>query len=189
MELFGSQEESSDSLRHFPKWTGMLARLQGHMELLTATCQNQDSAGDCVASRWQGVIEAARGLPRREQLAYANEQLNRLEYVVDPVNWQREDYWATPYEFLVHDGDCEDYAIAKYMVLKALGMPARQMRIVVLNDQHLGILHSVLVVRHNEQNYILDNQIKQVVRDSFIRHYEPVYSINEEQWWRHLPMS
>ena len=32
---------------------------------------------------------------------------------------------------------------------------------------------------------ILDNQIKIVVDSRKIRHYEPVYSINEKAWWRH----
>ena len=71
------------------------------------------------------------------------------------------------------------------MSLKALGFPPKSMRIVVLMDHNLNIHHSVLAVYLNERIYILDNQIKQVVEDKKIHHYEPIFSINETHWWRH----
>jgi hypothetical protein len=32
---------------------------------------------------------------------------------------------------------------------------------------------------------LLDNQIKTVVPANSIKHYQPVYSINENGWWLH----
>jgi hypothetical protein len=42
-----------------------------------------------------------------------------------------------------------------------------------------------LAVYHDKRIDILDNQIKIVVDSRRVRHYEPVYSINEKAWWRH----
>jgi len=45
----------------------------------------------------------------------------------------------------------------------------------------------VLAVYLEHKIYILDNRIKQVVSDRDIAHLEPIYAINENNWWRYLP--
>ena len=111
--------------------------------------------------------------------------MNRSPYIIDPINYGVPDYWATPVQFFVKDGDCEDYAITKYLSLRSLGWPAEKMRIVVLQDMNLNIAHAVLVVQLNGKGYVLDNQISQLVTDDQILHYRPIYSINENAWWLH----
>lgn len=111
--------------------------------------------------------------------------MNQARYITDIVNWGTSDYWAIPYEFFVRHGDCEDYAIAKFMTLRAAGFSQDNMRIVVLNDENLRIMHAVLAVYVGEEIYILDNQIKRMVSHRSIHHYTPIYSINETRWWRH----
>ena len=133
------------------------------------------------------MMERVRALPLSEKLSRINREINASDYIIDMVNWGMEDYWETPFEFFVRSGDCEDYAIAKYMTLKQAGVSPSSMRIVVLQDNNLRLLHSVLVVSDHGVNYILDNQIQQVVKDSSIHHYAPIYSINETRWWRHTP--
>ncbi|MBO6784654.1 MAG: hypothetical protein JJ899_15470, partial [Alphaproteobacteria bacterium] len=56
---------------------------------------------------------------------------------------------------------------------------------VVLNDQNLKIPHAVLAVRNAGDELILDNQVDRVVSHRVIRHYRPIFSINEEAWWMH----
>ena len=41
--------------------------------------------------------------------------MNRSPYIVDPINWGVKDYWESPGQFFSRKGDCEDYAIAKYL--------------------------------------------------------------------------
>src|SRR3546814_10214490 len=72
--------------------------------------------------------------------------------------------------------------IAKFMALRALGVDNAEMRIVVLNDLNLRIGHAVLVVYVDGKALVLDNQIKSVVPADTIRHYQPVYSVNEDGW-------
>ncbi len=113
--------------------------------------------------------------------------MNEAPYITDIRNYGVDDYWATPKQFLDRDrdGDCEDYAIAKYMSLRSLGYTPADIRLVVLQDNNLRIAHAVLVAYVDGTAFVLDNQIKQVVEHSRIRHYSPYYSINESGWWLH----
>lgn len=194
--IFGSNETRHSTIGTFKKWTDVLARSAGGGasartpapaggRLPPAGRCIPDSPIGCSRPTWPKLIESLRGLDRRAQIETVNRELNRIPYVLDKDNWGVSDYWATPEEFLEHDGDCEDYAIAKYMALKTVGVPPSDMRIVVLQDLNLGIPHAVLAVRHNNQWLILDNQIKQVMPDTAIVHYRPIYSINEQSWWLH----
>ena len=100
---------------------------------------------------------------------------------------QIEDYWAAPGEFLVQNGDCEDYAIIKILSLKYLGIDEDRMRVVVVQDTNQRIAHAVVSLNRGNDILILDNQIKEVISHKYIYHYVPVYSINEKSWWMHLP--
>lgn len=179
--LFSSREKRSEDLVPFPKWTGVLAR--------TDKSRNKKcSDGGCNPLSWEDTTASLpKNLAGKAMLRLINDRFNEAEYILDIKNWGMTDYWATPLQFLIKDGDCEDYAIAKYMALRALGWPADQMRIVVLQDENLNILHSVLAVNTEGSNYILDNQIPSLVTDRQIHHYLPIYSINEDAWWQHLP--
>lgn len=71
------------------------------------------------------------------------------------------------------------------MSLRALGFDVAQLRIVVLQDLNLKVAHAILAVEIDGQTWILDNQIKRVIEEERIRHYRPVYSVNEQSWWLH----
>ena len=114
--------------------------------------------------------------------------MNKHPYITDPVNWGVDDYWASIGQFFAKDGDCEDYAIAKFYTLRELGWDNDQMRIVVLQDLNLRVAHAILVVQAGERTLVLDNQINQVVEAAAIRHYRPIFSLNETHWWLHRPL-
>ena len=126
-----------------------------------------------------------RGLPLESQVRRVNDLMNSVQYISDKRNWGRSDYWATPVEFITRGGDCEDFAIAKYAALRALGVPDSKMRVLILKDMQKNIPHAVLIVYTNEGPMILDNQIKTVRADNSIHHYKPIYSINRTSWWLH----
>ena len=90
---------------------------------------------------------------------------------------------SSPGEFFVHDGNCHDYAIAKYISLRLLGFDEEKLRIVALNDLNLRVGHAVLVVIQGDKDLVLDNQVPQVVDSSTIHHYQPIYAVNETAWW------
>jgi predicted transglutaminase-like cysteine proteinase len=191
--LFGvPDQQRSGGMASFTKWHDMLQRREvdgeprsglggsgGCVPNLRFACTTGVSAADLPAR--------LRDVDRVEQLRQVNARLNGVRYVTDPVNWGLDDYWSTLAQFLRRDGDCEDYAIAKYMLLKQLGVPVADMRVVIVMDQNLNIPHAILAVRAGAATYILDNQISSIVLDSSIHHYKPYYSINEQAWWVYMP--
>jgi len=183
---FINNEVRADNIEMFPKWMGMLSRYDVESRMLDDVC-NEDPYSPCKLKEWGKTMETLLGKPRLEQMDTVNRFVNQYPYIEDIVNWGVEDYWANVYEFQRKSGDCEDYAIAKFMSLRALGVPNEDMRIAVVQDLNLGgILHAVLIVFNEGQVYVLDNQIKQVMLATDIYHYKPIYSINETHWWRHI---
>ena len=103
--------------------------------------------GSCTAKRfnrchlqeWRVLLATLAGKDRKTQLAAVNEFMNRASYIEDLPNWGVPDYWATPLQFLTKDGDCEDYAIAKFVSLRTLGFTNDELRIAVVDDANLQI--------------------------------------------------
>ena len=51
----------------------------------------------------------------------------------DEAQWGVEDYWNSPFETLgTRRGDCEDYAIVKYVALREAGLSREDVKIVIL---------------------------------------------------------
>lgn len=184
--IFGSDEVRNSEIGAFVKWTGVIERTKkyGLGETPGMPCR-LGATLRCRTDEWKDFIAGLQGKDRRTQLDAVNRYINRSPYITDLANWGVTDYWETLGEFIARDGDCEDYAIAKYYSLKALGFEISQMRIVILEDEDLHVPHAVLAVFLGRQTLILDNQIPEVVRDTSIVNYRPIYSINEHAWWFH----
>ncbi len=124
-----------------------------------------------------------RGAAPRDQVATVNRHVNRLPYVADSANYGVSDYWAAPGEFLHRGGDCEDYALAKYLALRALGFAATDLRIVALFDPVRGGHHAVLAVRLGGRWLVLDSAIARILTIDEASGRQPVYAANETGWW------
>ena len=94
---------------------------------------------DCIIAEWKSFIDREQGRAPRAELDDVNAELNKIIYRLDPY------YWETPREFAVHEGDCKDYAIAKYFTLRKLGWRADDLRVVVLRDMDLVEDHAITV--------------------------------------------
>jgi predicted transglutaminase-like cysteine proteinase len=182
--LFGTREVRSVNLAPFQKWTGMMTRQLDERPLYEGPCTAR-RFNRCHLQEWRRLLQELDSKDPMAQLDAVNSFMNRAPYITDPVNYGVPDYWATPLQFLSKDGDCEDYAIAKFASLRQLGFRNAQMRIVVVDDLNLKIAHAVLVVYIDGRAYVLDNQISRVVPAELINHYRPVFSINEDAWWLH----
>lgn len=135
---------------------------------------------------WDSFKKNAQGKSTMDLLRYVNSFWNTWPYIEDMTNWKVQDYWAIPAEFIKKSGDCEDYAIVKYFTLKELGIPAEDMRIVVVRDTLRNLVHAVLAVYLNGDAYILDNLSNTVLTHGRIRQYSPQYSVNESGRWAHI---
>jgi len=183
-KLFGTKEKSSKNLKPFPKWTGVLTRFFKDTGLPEGSCEDT-TFNKCHLAYWGEFIEKLTDASPMEQLRSINTYMNEATYITDPRNYSKKDYWATPKQFFDHDGDCEDYAIAKFTSLRALGWDNDHIRIIVLQDLNLKIAHAVLVAYVEGEAWILDNQLKQIVTADTIHHYRPFFFLNENGWWIH----
>lgn len=183
---FINREVKSDNIEMFTKWTGVLARYDEKAKSLDDVCPDERYS-TCRLRGWKEELEKLRDKPLREKINGVNRLVNGYPYIEDIINWGIADYWETPYEFQERNGDCEDFAFAKFVSLRALGVENDQMRLEIVQDLNLGgVIHAILIVFVGDEVYVLDNQIKQVMLAVDIYHYKPIYSINEKHWWRHI---
>lgn len=184
-DLFGAGEVAHPPATDFAKWTETMARYEREQRQEKALCDE----GECALVRWREFLETLRGQEALAQLRAVNAYLNRLPYKTDLENYGAEDYWATPRQLFARGGDCEDYAIAKLLSLKALGWPAERLRVAVVHDNARDLVHAVLVAYHGGHAYVLDIEITEVTDHRNIARYVPIFSIGENGWWsfRALP--
>ncbi|MES0810624.1 transglutaminase-like cysteine peptidase [Roseibium sp. SCPC15] len=138
---------------------------------------------------YSAILNQVKTKRRGLQIPKVNYMVNRLlSYQEDSSLWKTGEYWASPVETLRHRaGDCEDYAILKYALLRDLGVEDEDMRIVVLRDTAARQYHAVLSVRHKGKWLILDNRFSRIRFERDLPHYQPLYSVNAAGEWSHLP--
>lgn len=175
-KLFGSTEIRATDLSAFTKWTSVMKRFEQQMQ--TAQMSPQIQA-------WKVKLQSLKNSNTRDQIAAVNDYINYVSYIEDSRNYGTSDKWATPIEFFAKGGDCEDFAIAKYASLRALGFSTDQLRIAIVQDKIKNIPHAVLIVYTEDGTYVLDNQDKRLRNIAEVTRYKPVFSINATYWWLH----
>ncbi len=126
------------------------------------------------------VLERLQDAPRLIQLSGVNLYFNGFGYHSDLELWKQSDHWATPEEFLARGaGDCEDFAIAKYFALRALGVPDDHMFIAYVYDLSINASHMILVYRRpGAPDLVLDNRTSLILSLSEHKDLVPVYGFN-----------
>ena len=164
---------SSHDLSTFSKWNAVLDRMKEQKPIETTP--------------YNDFIISLNNISSAEKIKKVNDYFNSFQYVEDRDNWGVEDYWETPFELIAKGGDCEDYAIAKYMALRDSGIPIKNLKLTVVNDMNNGgVIHMVLIVSNDGRRYLLDNQIKQIVDISKVSRYRIIYTINEQVWEKYI---
>jgi len=137
------------------------------------------------------LLIAARAMDDPAKLRLINQFFNqRIEFATDAQAWGQVDYWASPLEALTKgQGDCEDYAIAKYFSLLAAGMPASRLRLVYVRaqlDDGAAQAHMVLAyyASAGSETLILDNLMDDILPASRRHDLQPVFSFNSEGLWQ-----
>lgn len=122
-----------------------------------------------------------------QKLHLVNQFANRqVRFISDAEHWQQTDYWATPLESLgTGAGDCEDYSILKYFMLRALGVPDDKLRLMYVRALRQNEPHMVLVYFDNPQDYplVLDNLEPEIRSAAERTDLKPVYSFNASGLW------
>ncbi len=141
----------------------------------------------------QPVLTQALDLDDMAQLQAVNQFFNRRILFRDDTEARGQvDHWASPLETLDKgQGDCEDYAIAKYFSLLAVGMPTSKLRLVYVRAQiggPQGVVQAHMVLAYyaapGAEPMILDNLITELRPASRRPDLVPVFSFNSEGLWQ-----
>jgi predicted transglutaminase-like cysteine proteinase len=162
------------------KWTALQSRLATEEETLAA-CRTGGSTCPAAARRLWSIVELARRHQGRALLGRINRAVNlSIRPTSDWAQYGVADYWATPLETLSsRAGDCEDYAIVKYVALRESGIAPDDLRLVIVRNIKEQTNHAVLAVRLEEEWLILDNRTLVMVNADVAQHYYPLFVLDQ----------
>ncbi|MFT6331603.1 MAG: putative transglutaminase-like cysteine proteinase [Bermanella sp.] len=152
---------------------------------LVKTRYNQDAVARVRA--WQLVLEQQKNQSVDSQLYEINRFFNKIDFVDDMQHWGKNDYWATPVEFLAtNGGDCEDFTIAKYFSLIELGVASEKLRLMYVTATRPRQAHMVLAYYETPKSVplVLDNINRRILPATQRRDLIPIYSFNGDGLWR-----
>ncbi len=134
---------------------------------------------------WENLVVRLRNMPHSTRLEEVNRFFNGIRFRSDQLTWGKEDFWALPSEFLRRGlGDCEDYAIAKYITLRRLGVDDKKLRLAYVRSLTLRQAHMVLLVdTGNGEQLVLDNLVDTLKPPSKRNDLAPVYAFNGSDLW------
>jgi predicted transglutaminase-like cysteine proteinase len=135
---------------------------------------------------WRDIVDENQNASELQKLTRVNDFFNQMDFVDDIKHWGKEDYWATPVEFIgTMGGDCEDFTIAKYFTLRELGISDEKLRLVYVKSLSLNQHHMVLAFYNKPTSVpvLLDNIDKQLKPASKRKDLLPIYSFNAKNLW------
>ncbi len=176
-----------------PAWAHALER-HGNEKPLIDDCLEAEESCEGRLKSLRHIIRKGADLEPDDQLRLVNRYINKRRYrrdrtrlslsVAEGGEARLRNQWSTLLEFLKRGGDCEDYATAKYFLLRELGYAAEDMRIVVSFDRSVRAHHAVLAIRRSDgSSWLLESD--NTIRKSRQRGYRFIYAINENGLWDH----
>jgi predicted transglutaminase-like cysteine proteinase len=180
-EPFGlfAQLLSEGGLRE--KWLGVEQRLDDERVQLALCDGDRDNCVSPAALQLLAIVDIGRAREGRARLGEINRAINlAIHPMSDLAQYGQIDVWSSPLVTFAHAaGDCEDYAIAKYVALRLAGLAADDLRLVVLHDTIRGEDHAVAAARLDGHWLMLDNNRMAMVEDADVRNYRPLFVLDE----------
>jgi predicted transglutaminase-like cysteine proteinase len=163
------------------KWQSVAHRLDDERVQLALCDGDRENCASDAALRLLSIVDGGRQREGRARLGEINRAINlAIHPMSDLAQFGQEDVWSSPLvTFYRGAGDCEDYAIAKFVALRMAGIPSEDLRIVVLADTIRGEGHAVAAVRLDGRWLILDNRRMAMVEDMAFRNYRPLFVIDQ----------
>ena len=161
------------------KWRGLEADIAKEHAVLEH-CRTSPEACPSNAAQFLQLITAVKARSGRGQLDEANRAVNMvIRHTSDFAQHGEADRWSAPLAtFATGKGDCEDYAIAKYVVLIEAGFPRDDLLLVLGRDRAVGKDHAVLAARLDGHWLILDSRRTESMDDSEATSFTPLFTIN-----------
>lgn len=161
------------------KWRNVQSQIDKEMNELAA-CKADVASCSGAAKRFMLMVDDVRERDGAARLEAANRLVNTaIRYTSDLIQHGEVDLWSSPLASLrAGRGDCEDYAIAKYMILREAGIPERELRILLVRDRAVREDHAVLAVRKDSGWTILDNRRAFLSADGDLPQFTPLVTLD-----------
>lgn len=166
----------------YDKWQGVQRRLEDELVQLALCEGDPDRCASPAALKFLAIVDTARLREGRARIGEVNRAINlAIRPVSDFAQFGEADVWSSPLAtFNRGGGDCEDYAIAKYVALRLAGVAQDDLRIVVMHDTIHGEDHAVAAARLDGHWLTLDNNRMMMVEDTDVRNYRPTFVIDRQ---------
>ena len=173
-------------------WHVVIDQMEVEQEQVLNCIMDKDSCSGKLRSIAL-LITRSEELNPDQKIRLVNRYINRFtRYRADPretISLNNQEFgvsqqWVSLLEFLRRGGDCEDYATAKYQLLRMVGFEASDLQVVVVYDRTNRDHHAVVAVRTNSEKALLldtDNRVYQYRPVG----YRYVYAVNENHVWDH----
>jgi predicted transglutaminase-like cysteine proteinase len=180
-EPFGLMALQAPEGELWRKWRGVQHEIRMESAVL-ALCRA--SPGDCPsapARRFLAMIETAQARQGRARLGEINRAINlSIRPMSDLAQYGVVDLWTSPLATLAAGaGDCEDYAIAKYVALRETGLDNEDLRLLIVRDTKLQEDHAVVAARLDGRWLVLDNRRLVLLEDMQLKQYAPMFEIDD----------
>ena len=135
--------------------------------------------------RWLDMLEGLKSYGVKGQIAGINAYLNGAADIADIAWHGKAMHWAAPVVYFQDGGGSEDFAVAKYLSLRRLGIHGERLRIVWVEDQTTEAHHAVLTATLDGRVFVLESRFPEIAVDSMLPHYRPYCSANEARFSLH----
>ena len=164
------------------KWRSLEAKIQHEVAILASCRAEPAHCPSTEARRFNLIVEAAEARTGSARFEQVNRAINSaIRYTSDLAQHGVPDLWSAPLAtFASGRGDCEDYAIAKYVALRQAGVLPEDLRIILVRHLAIGEAHAVLAARHDGRWFILDNLRAVVVEDNEIKQFMPLFTLDHQ---------
>jgi predicted transglutaminase-like cysteine proteinase len=162
------------------KWNELQSRILAD-EAAVAACRASQAACTPATRQFLSIVDLGAQCEGRVRLGWINRAVNMtVRPVSDWVQYGYGDFWASPLQTLGSGaGDCEDYAIVKYVALRGLGIPADDLRLIVVQDEKRETGHAVVVVRYEQRWLILANRTMAIPDAEDVHDYRPLFALDQ----------
>jgi predicted transglutaminase-like cysteine proteinase len=163
------------------KWLDVERQLDDERVQLALCDGDRERCASPAALRFLAIVDNAKALEGRARLGEINRAINlAIRPMSDLAQYGSIDVWNSPLVTFAHGaGDCEDYAIAKFVALRHAGIAADDLRIIVMRDTLRGEDHAVAAARLDGHWLMLDNRRMAMVEDADLRNYRPLFVIDD----------
>jgi predicted transglutaminase-like cysteine proteinase len=163
------------------KWQGVEADI-ARERIILDRCRATPKNCPPHAAQFLRLVDTVALKSGQAQLDEANRGINAaIGYVSDLSQHGEADRWSAPLAtFATGKGDCEDYAIAKYVALGEAGFPRDKLRLVLVRDRAVGHDHAVLAARLDGRWRVLDNKRAELIEDTEASSFTPLFSIDNQ---------